>query len=115
MRRKTKTKNEREERLASQGGLVFVGQGRKSRRETRPTCASLAGALIPSRCAAGRWGRGRGYKGRALSQNHRTRIFLRTCSNRPSGRIFSFLFSLGAGVTPAQGCVKPTVGFTFNC
>jgi hypothetical protein len=28
-------------------------------------------------------------------------------------RIFSF-FSLGAGVTPAQGSVKPTVGFTFN-
>src|SRR5208283_5255095 len=28
-------------------------------------------------------------------------------------RIFLFL-SLGAGVTPAEGSVKPTAGFTFN-
>jgi hypothetical protein len=28
-------------------------------------------------------------------------------------RIFSFLI-LGAGVTPAEGSVKPTAGFTFN-
>src|ERR1700729_951501 len=24
-------------------------------------------------------------------------------------------FSLGAGITPAQGSVKPTAGFTLNC
>jgi hypothetical protein len=31
-----------------------------------------------------------------------------------TGRSPHLLFSLGAGVTPAQGSVKPTVGFTFN-
>jgi hypothetical protein len=28
--------------------------------------------------------------------------------------ISTFHFSLGAGVTPAEGSVKPTAGFTFN-
>src|SRR5271170_1673811 len=29
-------------------------------------------------------------------------------------RHFAIFLTLGAGVTPAQGSVKPTVGFTFN-
>ncbi len=31
-----------------------------------------------------------------------------------TGRSPHLHFSLGAGVTPAEGSVKPTVGFTFN-
>jgi len=31
-----------------------------------------------------------------------------------SSATFCDFFSLGAGVTPVQGSVKPTVGFTFN-
>ena len=39
---------------------------------------------------------------------------LATSSNRDEVPHLSFHFSLGAGVTPAQGSVKPTVGLTFN-
>jgi hypothetical protein len=34
-------------------------------------------------------------------------------SNRATARIFPFLI-LGAGVTPAEGSVKPIAGFTFD-
>jgi hypothetical protein len=38
----------------------------------------------------------------------------RTCERNGVLDVSRFSFSLGAGVTPAQGSVKPTAGFTFN-
>jgi len=35
-------------------------------------------------------------------------------SEMASSTFRDFFFSLGAGVTPAEGSVKPTAGFTFN-
>jgi hypothetical protein len=84
----------------------------RSPRECAAPTGNRAAQLSLTPTLSRRTGEGVG-KERASDQKLRVDLFLETVLTGTKSRICTFL-TPGAGVTPAEGSVKPIAGFTFN-